>query len=167
MCRECQCDACKEQGDSGKSHRESVFHIDRSYRYAFNQMDRDSFDQCTVDPAGSIQPEYFAEYARISFFFCGIFHFFRSAGTFGIVLYQCCDRSDDRADRIGDLLFYLCLWTEVCVVNQDPFKEYVKQSEPDKRTLEPKKRTLRPEKRTLERKKRTLGSKKQRLINGG
>ena len=45
-------------------------------------------------------------------------------------------------------------------MNQDPFKEYVKQSEPDKRTLESKKRTLRPE-------KRTLGPKKQRLINGG
>ena len=46
MRRECQCDTGKEQGDSGKSHRESVFHIDRSYRYAFHQMDRDSFDQC-------------------------------------------------------------------------------------------------------------------------
>lgn len=45
-------------------------------------------------------------------------------------------------------------------MNKAPFKEYVKQSEPDKRTLEPKKRTLRPE-------KRTLGPKKQRLINGG
>ena len=45
-------------------------------------------------------------------------------------------------------------------MNQDPFKEYVKQSEPDKRTLEPKKRTLKQ-------KKRTLGPKKQRLINGG
>ena len=122
-------------------------------------MDRDSFDQCTVDPAGSIRPEYFAEYEGISFLFCGIFHFFRSAGTSGVVLYKCCDRSDDRVDRIGDLLFYLCLWTEVFVVNKAPFKEYVKQSEPGKRTLEPKKRTL-------ERKKRTLGSKKQRLING-
>lgn len=133
MCRECQCDACKEQGDSGKSHRESVFHIDCTYRYAFHQMDRDSFDQCTVDSAGSIRPEYFAEYEGISFLFCGIFHFFRSAGTSGVVLYKCCDRSDDRVDRIGDLLFYLCLWTEVCVVNKDPFKEYVKQSEPGKR----------------------------------
>ena len=88
---------------------------------------------CTVDPAGSIRPEYFAEYEGISFLFCGIFHFFRSAGTSGVVLYKCCDRSDDRVDRIGDLLFYLCLWTEVCVVNKDPFKEYVKQSEPGKR----------------------------------
>lgn len=44
-------------------------------------------------------------------------------------------------------------------MNEEPFKEYVKQSEPGKRTLE-------PEKRTLERKKRTLGPKKQRLING-
>ena len=73
------------------------------------------------------------EYEGISFLFCGIFHFFRSAGTSGVVLYKCCDRSDDRVDRIGDLLFYLCLWTEVCVVNKDPFKEYVKQSEPGKR----------------------------------
>ena len=45
-------------------------------------------------------------------------------------------------------------------MNKDPFKVYVKQSEPGKRTLEPEKRTLRPE-------KRTLGPKKQRLINGG
>ena len=28
-------------------------------------MDRDSFDQCTVDPAGSIRPEYFAEYEGV------------------------------------------------------------------------------------------------------
>lgn len=52
-------------------------------------------------------------------------------------------------------------------MNKDPFKEYVKQSEPGKRTLRLEKRTLERKKRTLGSKKRTLGPKKQRLINGG
>ena len=72
------------RASSGKSHRESVFHIDCTYRYAFHQMDQDSFDQCTVDPAGgSLRPEYFMNMREYHFLFCGIFIF---SGVLGLLV---------------------------------------------------------------------------------